>query len=363
MADKNPEQEKVEEEIKKAAREGRLSEYVAQNPDAANPALYRFVAEVVFERLTRRLERSRGHHRCAASADFLLPECHDRFQDDVEAVLIDLLKHADKQIENLGGWIASRLNAVTVDANRKRRGVRGAQQRPRLPLWLGDALGQDPWLLTLALDILTWVGVPTVAPGGLWPLGAWADRRAVVTGDPGATERQVATDVEHVLAAMKQNPKWYDRYVERPLGHKQAPLTCARRTDGDAEREPDYVCCAGPDQPAEAQLRELAARVIDEVEARMLAGDDPRTAIVDILTQVFDGGTGSEHLDRTPGNAPDLDERVARMIGEPEALGRVIEVLLDIVLKALAQDEDEGENGDEDKDEYEDEDEDDAAEG
>ena len=339
MADKNPEQEKVEEEIKKAAREGRLSDYVAQNPDTASPALYRFVMEVVFERLTRRLERGRGHHRCAASADFLLPECHDRFQDDVEAALNDLLKHADTQIANLGGWIASRLNAVTVDANRKRRGDRGAQQRPRLPLWLGDALGPDPWLRALALDLLTWVGVPTVAPGGLWPLGAWAERRAVVTGDVGGTERQVATDVERVLAAMKQNPAWYERYVERPLGHKQAPLMCAPRADGDPEREPDYVCCAGPDQSTEAELHELAARVIDQVEARMLAGDDPHTAIVGILTAVFDGGTGAEHLDHTPGSAPDLDERVARMIEDPEALAHVTEVLLDILLEALAQDE------------------------
>ncbi|MEZ0107687.1 hypothetical protein ABH920_001679 [Catenulispora sp. EB89] len=339
MADKNPEHENDEEEIKKAAREGRLGDYLAQNPDTAKPALYRFVMEVVFERLTRRLERGRGHHRCAASADFLLPECHDRFQDDVEAALNDLDKHSTKQIANLGGWIASRLNAVTVDANRKRRGERGAQQRPRLPLWLGDALGQDQWLLALALDLLTWVGVPTVAPGGLWPLGAWADKRAAFTGDPGVTERQVATDVERVLAAMKQNPAWYERYVERPLGHKQAPLMCAPRADGDTEREPDYVCCAGPDQSAEAELHELAARVIDRVEARLRTGDDPRTALADSLTEVFHGGTGSEHLDRTPGSAPDLDERVARMIEDPEALARVTEVLLDILLDALAQDE------------------------
>ncbi|MEY9861168.1 hypothetical protein ABH935_006808 [Catenulispora sp. GAS73] len=339
MADENPVREKVEEEIKKAAREGQLSGYMAEHADAADPVLYRFVADVVFDRLTRRLERGRGHHRCAAGAAFLLPECHDRFQDDVEAALLDLLKHADKRIENLGGWIASRLNAVTVDANRKRRGIRGAQQRPRLPLWLRDALGGDPWLLDLALDVLTWVGVPNVAPGGLWPLGTWADRRAAATGDPGVTERQVAMDVERVLAAMKQNPAWFDLFVERPLGHKQAPLMCAPRTDGDAEREPDYVSCGGPDQSAEAELHELAARVIDQVEARLLAGDDPHAAVAGILTEVFHGGTGSDLLDRTPGSAPDLDERVARMIEDPEALARVTQVLLEILLEALAQDE------------------------
>ena len=44
------------------------------------------------------------------------------------------------------------------------------------------------------------------------------------------------------------------------------------------------VCGAGPDQSAEAELHELAARVIAEVEARMQAGDDPSTAIAEILT-------------------------------------------------------------------------------
>lgn len=359
MAGENAEEEKVVEEIKKAAREGKLPGYMAQHPGAANPVLYRFVADVVFERLTRRLERTRGHHRCAAKPDFLLPDCHDRFQDDVEAALLDLLKHADRQIENLGGWIASRLNAVTVDANRRRRGERGAQQRPRLPLWLRDALDQDPWLLSLALDIMTWVGVPAVAPGGLWPLGTWADRRAVATGDTGVTERQVAMDVERVLTAMKKNRTWYENFVERPLGHKQAPLTCAPRTDGEAEREPDYVCCAGPDQSAEAGLHELAARVIDEVEARMQAGDDPSTAIGDIITAVFDGGTGSDGLDRTPGSASDSDESMASRFEDPQALRHVIEVVLDIVREALEQEG--SERGESEQDESERDDESDDA--
>jgi len=341
MADENPESEKVELEIHEAAREGRLSEYLAAHPDAADPVLYRIVADVVFERLTRRLERRRGHHRCAGDARLLLPECHDRYQDDVEAALTDLVEHADRRIDNLGGWVAARLNAVTVDANRKRRGERGAQQRPRLPRWLGAALGPDPWSHTLALDILTWVGVPNAVPGGLWPLGAWADRRAVSTGDPGVTEHQVATDVERVLAAMKQNPDWYETYVERPLGRKAAPLVGAPRTGGDTEREPGYVSCAGPDEDVEATLRDLAAEVIEAVEARMLAGDDPRTAVVDVLSFVFGGGTGSEHLGRAPGSTPDPGERVAQILADPDAVDRVVEVLVAFVLEEMA-----GEGGD-----------------
>jgi hypothetical protein len=331
----------VEPEIRTAAREGRLARYVAQHPDTANPALYRFVADIVFERLTRRLERGRGHHRCAASTDFLLPECHDRFQDDVEAVLNDLLKHADKQIANLGGWIASRLNAVTVDGNRKRRGARGAQQRPRLPLWLGDALGQDPWLLSLALDLLTWVGEPTVAPGGLWPLDAWADRRGAVTGDPGVTERQVATDVERVLAAMKQNPAWYERYVERPLGYKQVPLASATHDDGDHLRQLEFLLSGGPDEASESRLRELAAAVIDAVQARLRAGDDPRAAAVDVLGQVL-AGTGSEQIEHAPKAGNVMDENLARLLADPDTEARLIEAIVALAVDDVGGGPEEG---------------------
>ncbi|MEY9910159.1 hypothetical protein ABIA35_006403 [Catenulispora sp. MAP12-49] len=338
MADESPEPEKVELEIHEAAREGALSAYLAEHPATASPVLYRIVADVVYERLTRRLERGRGHHRCAVAPELLLPECHDGFQDDVEAVLADLVKHADRRIGNLGGWMAARLNAVTVDANRRRRGERGALQRPRLPAWLGTALGPDPWLRALALDILMWVGVPTAVAGGLWPLGTWADRRAAATGDSGVTERQVATDVELVLSAMRTNPDWYEQYVERPLGRKQAPPACAPRADREGVYEPGYVSCAGPDESVEANLRALASEVIDAVEARMLAGDDPRTAVVEVLGLVFGVGTGSEDLGCAPGCAPDTDERVARLLADPEALDRVVEVLIGPVLEAMAQD-------------------------
>jgi hypothetical protein len=46
--------------------------------------------------------------------------CLDRFYDDVEAVVDDLLTHSRTRINNPEGWITSRLKAVTIDAHRRR---------------------------------------------------------------------------------------------------------------------------------------------------------------------------------------------------------------------------------------------------
>src|SRR6185369_13070063 len=87
-------------------------------------------------------------------------------------------------IKNLEGWVASRIRPATVDGHRRRRGLRGAQQRPRVPAWLAAELGGEPWLTTLATRILEWVGVTTTAGTELWPLDAWAELRTTVTDDP-----------------------------------------------------------------------------------------------------------------------------------------------------------------------------------
>src|SRR5205823_15053751 len=113
----------------------------------------------------------------------LADECLDRFEDDVEAVVYDVLTHADRPIRQLEAWVSSRLRAATVNHHRAVRGERGALQRPRLPRWLAAGLGHDRWLEELALQILTWVGVPTTAGRQVWPLDAWTQRRAEVTGD------------------------------------------------------------------------------------------------------------------------------------------------------------------------------------
>ena len=135
-------------------------------------------APLVFLRVTRPMERRRGHHRCAAGLGQLAHDCLDRFHDDVDAVLHDLFAHADLPIGNLEGWLTMRMPRATVDGYRRRRGERGAPQRPRVPVWLATELGDEAWLVELAKAILDWAGTDATAGGSLWPLTAWAERRS-----------------------------------------------------------------------------------------------------------------------------------------------------------------------------------------
>jgi hypothetical protein len=292
---------------------------------------YEIVWPVVFLRLTRRLEVDRGHRVCATSVRRLEPDCLDRFEDDVEAVLENLLRNAKVPIANLEGWITHRLTAATVDAHRRRRGERGALQRPRLPGWLADALGHDAWLTDLAIEMLNWVGIAVTAGTGIWPLGAWAERRARVTGDYGRADTEVARDVEGVLAAMRGNPGWYLRYIERPLGHKQAPILPAPRTDQDATRELSPLPLVHRQEVDDARLLALAETAVEAIGARLAGGEELRPVVVDVIGTVFGVGTGAEDLDRPPATGPRDDERVTLLLADPAVVERIVTTVLDLL--------------------------------
>src|SRR5687767_12448455 len=115
--------------LRSLAREGRLAA-VAQSATPGERlrltgAAFTLAWPIVFNRLTRGYEQRRGHRSCAVSVDRLADGCLDRFYDDVEAVVHDLLTHSTTRIANAEGWITSRLRAVTIDAHRRRRGARG----------------------------------------------------------------------------------------------------------------------------------------------------------------------------------------------------------------------------------------------
>jgi hypothetical protein len=320
--------------VRELARRGILATEVRAMPHSERRLLrieaYEIVWPVVFHRLTRRLETGRGHHRCASSVRRLEQECLDRFHDDVDAVLDDLFGNAKVPIANLEGWVSRRITAATVNAHRRRRGERGALQRPRLPGWLADALGHEPRLLALAVDLLVWVGVETTAGTQLWPLDAWAERRGAQTGDHQGAHRTVTEDVAAVLAAMRRRPTWYQRYVERPLGRKQAPLRLVSwTTRPDSSPEPSYLSLSGHDID-DARLLERAAAAVTTIEARLARSEDPRAVVVDVLTTVFDPGTGAEELDRCPGSGPDAGEMVTALLADPATLDRVVSVVREL---------------------------------
>ncbi|WP_203714080.1 hypothetical protein [Asanoa siamensis] len=319
--------------VRDLARRGLLAERARTAPVAERALLtggaYEIVWRVVFQRLTRQVEMRRGHYVCASSVLRLEPDCLDRFQDDVEAVLAHLLQHARMPIQSLEAWIATRLTPATVDAHRRRRGERGALQRPRLPEWLKEALGRDPWLSVLAVEVLVWVGVPVTAGLGIWPLDAWSERRATVTDSHRGADTEVARDVDVVLAAMRRNAAWYAKFVERPLGRKQAPVLPAPRRG--VESEPSYLALTERHEVDEARLTALAAEAVVAIEARVRAGVDPRTAVTEVVRTVFGGGTGAEAMDRTPATGPEADERGRALVAEPATIERIVSAMLDIL--------------------------------
>jgi hypothetical protein len=312
------------DQLRAIAGAGRLAATVAaadvNGRTALTGAAFAIAWPVVYQRLTRRIELARGHVDCAASVVRMREACIDRFYDDVEAAVDDLLAHAVTPVRNVEAWIASRLNAATVDAHRRRRGAVGALQRPRLPGWLNIELGGDPWLTELAVQILTWVGIAATAGGGLWPLEAWAARRAVVAGgEMGGDTRLVARDVEAVLAMMRTRPQWYHDYVERPLGHKQTPVAGGWTID---EVPPLHLTDRA--DTADARLVDLASAAVAAIEARVTAGNDITAVVTEVISTVFGDHLNSYDLDRAPLTAPDYDELTAARLVDRESVERIV---------------------------------------
>jgi hypothetical protein len=285
---------------------------------------------IVFARLTRRLEQLRGHPACAAGVDRLADDCLDRFHDDVEAVVDDLLAHARQPVHQLEAWIAGRINAATVDAHRRRRGGRGALQRPRLPVWVADGLDRDEWLMALATEMLVWVGVGSTAGNELWPLESWAQRRGARTGDwLGSDPAAVAREVDQVLTVMRRRPDWYEAYVERPLGAKQAPVAVAPVGEATGEVAKP-LALAEPDGPIESELLRLAAEAVREIDARLAGGGRAEAVVVDVIRATF-GGTFTATLEHAPHAAADPLGGVSGALANVGTVNRIVATVLNII--------------------------------
>lgn len=322
--------------VREAARRGELARWAAgataSERRELTGAVYEIAWPLVYGGLTRRLEINRGHPACAASLRTMADDCFDRFEDDLEAVVVDVLQRATVPVENLDAWIRSRLNAATVDAHRRRRGERGALQRPRLPGWLRDALGNDRWLTMLATEMLVWVGVPASAGTGVWPLDSWAQRRAVLTRDwRGSDAATVAREVEEVQRAMRRRPYWHASYVEGPLGRKNPPVVPAPRGDADRIPEPAPLPLVARHEADDARLRALAAFAVEAIEAGIARGGEPAAVVGQVLRTAFGGDSGARDLDRVPSAEVTDDERAATLVSDPVVVDRVVATVLSII--------------------------------
>ena len=314
--------------VRELARRGRLADTVARTSVAERRALtaatYTVTWPVVFARLTRPLELRRGHFSCAHSFDRLAPECVDGFHDDVQACVEDVLHHADKPIVNLEAWIASRLTAVTVDAHRRRRGRRGALQRPRVPVWLRRNLRDDPWLVDLAVHILLWVGSTATAGRAVWPVDEWAHRRAAHTHDWASRPADVQQDIEMVLAAMRVRPAWYLSYVEIPLGNKPAPVAPASSSVG-RDRPEVPLALTQPYELEDAHLSELAAQAIEVLRSRVRRGGDPGSCVTEVIGEVFSRAPVAREMESIPHLDTGFDSgRVTALLDDPAQVSRIV---------------------------------------
>lgn len=318
--------------LRDLARRGRLAAIARTAPPRQYARLasaaYGVVWPVVYARVTRPVERRRGHRACTVALRRMADECLDGFHDDVESAVRFLLG-ARVPIADLEAWLAGRVVAATVDGHRRRRGERGALQRPRVPGWLAAGLDHDPWLCRLAVRIMEWVGVPATAGAGVWPLESWAAQRAGITGDwAGSDSRAVVADVDRVLTAMRRRPAWHADYIERPLGRKVAPVA---PPPGDTAGDPRPLVPVTPDEADDRRLTGLAATAVDAIAAGLRRAGDPRDVVTDVLRRVFGEGTGGDEIDRAPGTAPGSDERLSALLADPRALDRIVAAAVRIV--------------------------------
>jgi len=185
--------------------------------------------------------------------------------------------------------------------------------------------------VSLATQILIWVGVTTTAGTGLWPLDSWAYRRGVTTGDwPASDPPIVEREIEGVLNAMRRRSEWYADYVETPLGRKRAPVVTVLTKDG-RYAEPPTLSLVDEHALDDEHLAALATDAIAAMQARIGRGEDGRAVVVDVIRTVFCADLGTRDLDRAPHVATNDDESVLALLDDPEQARRVVNTVLAII--------------------------------
>jgi hypothetical protein len=305
---------------------GELASVAAGRPEQRRrlrAAVITIVSPVVFHVLTKRLELKRGHRACATSVRRMEQGCYDAHIDDVGVVADWVLEHATGPVANLEAWVAPRVKPATVDAHRRWRGERGAQQRPRVSKWLAVQLEEDAWKVQLAEAMLTWVGVSATAGVDIWPIETWAQQRAVARGEAVPSEHDTRRDVNAVLRAMRTRPAWFEKYIERPLGRKQTPAYTTRSATSGTAQGPLPLDLAPLDQRDEAALVATAAAAVEQILRRAGRGEPAGVVVADVLRQAFTDGGPADGMDRVPGAAPSDVELVRHMIADKAALERI----------------------------------------
>ncbi|MDY7085317.1 MAG: hypothetical protein SYR96_09450 [Actinomycetota bacterium] len=307
--------------LRDLAARGELGRLPAAERNLLRPAAYKLAHPIVFDVAYRPVARKRGHHGCARGFRHLGECCLDGFHDDLEAVVERMLSLTDV-VGDLEDWTARWAPKIAIDAYRARRSRVGALQRPRPTEWLSRALGRDPWLCALALRIQEWAGMPGGVGVTLWPVDSWAARQ-------GITVAEVLTDIDKVLVAMRERPKWYHRHIETPLGHKTAPVGGC---PGEGVGDPRPLPPGDPGEVEDARVGELATLAVEAIRAGLGRGEDAAATVREVLRRLFLGGTGADEIGLAPGEGSGRAERVSVLLDDAVAFEALVERVLRIVV-------------------------------
>ncbi|WP_245571108.1 hypothetical protein [Catelliglobosispora koreensis] len=167
--------------------------------------------------------------------------------------------------------------------------------------------------------MLVWVGVPTSASDGIWPVDVWLERRRLssISGSDDYGRRALEADIDLVTRAMRSRPQWYANYVERPLGLKQ-PLVFD-------ELQPEHPVTSDT-AVDDAGLVKLAALALEAIRTRIAGGTPVEQAVEEVIRVVF----GSEESRAGHTDTISISDPIRALL-EPEAIERIVTVVKQLV--------------------------------
>jgi len=133
-----------------------------------------------------------------------------------------------------------------------------------------------------------------------------------------------------VMDAMRSRRQWFDDHVETPLGHKVTSVVSAGLDSQGRPVDPAPLSLTEPDEVHNGLLLDLAGAAIDAMAARLRAGEDARTVVVEVVRRLF-GSPAADDLDRPPLAGSTEDEQVAVLLADRRAVDRVVDAVLRIV--------------------------------
>jgi hypothetical protein len=139
----------------------------------------------------------------------------------------------------------------------------------------------------------------------------------------------VAAEVETVLTVMRRRPNWYESYVERPLGAKQAPVATAPVGEATGEVAKP-LALVEPAAQVDSELLRLAAEAVRAIDARLATGEQAERIVVDVIRATF-GGSFTATLDRAPHAGADPLGGVSGALANVGTVNRIVATVLAII--------------------------------